>query len=34
MNYTEFSDYIKKCFRELMGSDVRINIITIIGNND
>ncbi len=34
MNYTEFSDYIKKCFRELMGNDVRINIITIIGNND
>lgn len=34
MNYTEFSDYIKQCFRELMGSDVRINIITVIGNND
>lgn len=34
MNYTEFADYIKKCFRELMGSNARINIITIIGNND
>ena len=34
MNYTEFTDYIKQCFRELMGSEVRINIITVIGNND
>lgn len=34
MNYTEFSDYIKKCFKKLMGSDAHINIITIIGNND
>ncbi len=34
MNYTDFADYIKNCFREIMGKDARINIITIIGNND
>ena len=34
MNYTEFKDYVIKCFKELMGSNARINILTIIGNND